>query len=171
MKNVISITKAVVTLHKYLIKENRYISGPIEEDIGGDQNLNKSVLPFSQVGSNNSLKLQSRCVKSFWITLGLMLGKSSVKMKQYGALWKTLIKILFNKDFANQLTTNISFTEKPGNWFTLEKMCKYLWKKDILRKDTGHLIITAFTIPLFQGCVLGVFFHRCLSSFLLVQWN
>lgn len=65
MKNVISITKAVVTLHKYLINENRYISGPIEKDIGGDQNLNESVLPFSQIGSNNSLKLQSRCVKCF----------------------------------------------------------------------------------------------------------
>ena len=35
-KNVISITKAVVSLHNYLINETRYISGPTEEEMGED---------------------------------------------------------------------------------------------------------------------------------------
>ena len=46
VKNVISITKAVVSLHNYLINETRYISGPMEEGMAGDQNLQESFLPF-----------------------------------------------------------------------------------------------------------------------------
>ena len=56
VKNVISITKAVVSLHNYLINETRYISGPMEEGMAGDQNLQESFLPFRQVDSNNSTK-------------------------------------------------------------------------------------------------------------------
>ena len=57
MKNVISVTKAVVSLHNYLINETRYISGPLEEGKGGDQNLQESFLAFRQIGSNNSTKI------------------------------------------------------------------------------------------------------------------
>ena len=57
MKNVISVTKAVVSLHNYLINETRYISGPMEEGKGGDQNLQESFLAFRQIGSNNSTKI------------------------------------------------------------------------------------------------------------------
>ena len=61
------------------------------------------------------LKLQNRYVKCLWITLCLMRGESRGKTKQYRAFCPTLIKILFSKNIVNQVTTNISFTEKPGN--------------------------------------------------------
>ena len=50
VKIFFSITKAVVSLHNYLINETRYISRPMEEGMGGDQNLQESFLPFRQVG-------------------------------------------------------------------------------------------------------------------------
>lgn len=48
MKNVVLITKAVASLHNYLINEIRYISGQMEE-MTGDQNLQEYFLPFRQV--------------------------------------------------------------------------------------------------------------------------
>ena len=49
MKNVVLITKAVAILHNYLINEIRYISGQMEEEMTGDQNLQEYFLPFRQV--------------------------------------------------------------------------------------------------------------------------
>ena len=40
-----------------MINETCYNSGPMEEEMVGDQNLQESVLPFRQVGSNNSTKI------------------------------------------------------------------------------------------------------------------
>ena len=41
--NIISITLAVVSLHDYFVNEIRYISGPVEEKMGEDQNLQKKI--------------------------------------------------------------------------------------------------------------------------------
>ena len=49
VKNVVLITKAVASLHNYLINEIRYISGQMEEEMTGDQNLQEYFLPFRQV--------------------------------------------------------------------------------------------------------------------------
>ena len=48
MKNAVLITKAVASLHNYLINEIRYISGQMEEEMTGDQNLQEEFLPFRQ---------------------------------------------------------------------------------------------------------------------------
>ena len=48
------MTKAVILFQKQFIHETCYNLGPTEEDIGEDQNLQESILPFSQVGSHNS---------------------------------------------------------------------------------------------------------------------
>ena len=47
--------------------------------------------------------------------------KSSAKREQYKGLCTTFIKILFNKNIVDKVTTDNSFMEKPGNWFTVPK--------------------------------------------------
>ena len=69
----------------------------------------RKLLTFRQGGSNNSTKTtkQIREMLGWYINLCLMLGKSRGKTKQYRALCKTLIKILFNKNIVYPLTTNV----------------------------------------------------------------
>ena len=50
-----------------------------------------------------------------------MLGMLRGKIKQLRTLCTTLIKILFNKAIVTEVTKNISFTDKPGNWSTVDK--------------------------------------------------
>ena len=119
----------MVSLHDYFVNEIRYISGPVEEEMGEDQNLQKRFLPFKQAG------LQYRYVKCLWIALCLMLGKSNDKTKQYRTLYTTLIKILFNKSIATQVTNDISFTEKPGNWYPVAKCVKNTCERKIFQAN------------------------------------
>ena len=60
VKNVISITKVVVSLHNYLINETRYISRPLEEGMGGDQNLQESFLSSEKLAGITQLKGHSK---------------------------------------------------------------------------------------------------------------
>ena len=65
------MTQAVIFFQKKLIHETCYILGPIEEDMGGDQNLQEVILPFSQAGSNNSTttaKQIREMLLDYWIT-------------------------------------------------------------------------------------------------------
>ena len=59
-KNVIFITKVVVSLHNYFIKETRSISGPVDKEMIGDQNSWESFLAFRQADSNNSTKTEKQ---------------------------------------------------------------------------------------------------------------
>ena len=63
VENVIPMTKAVVSLHNHFIHETRYISGLVEEDMGGDQNLKESFLLFNhseKLAQIFQLELQNR---------------------------------------------------------------------------------------------------------------
>ena len=62
-KDVVFITKAVVLLHNYFINETRYISGPVEEEMTGDQDLHESFSPFKQADSINSAKTEKQIRK------------------------------------------------------------------------------------------------------------
>ena len=50
----------MVLLHNYFINETRYISGPVEEEMTGDQDLHESFPPFRQADSINSAKTEKQ---------------------------------------------------------------------------------------------------------------
>ena len=56
VENFISITKAAISLHNYLINEACYISRPMYGGMEEDLDLQESFLPFKQAGSINSIK-------------------------------------------------------------------------------------------------------------------
>ena len=53
----------MVLLHNYFINETRYISGPVEEEMTGDQDLHESFSPFRQADSINSAKTKKQIRK------------------------------------------------------------------------------------------------------------
>ena len=59
-KHVIFITKVMVSLHNYFIKETHSISGPVDKEMTGDQNSRESFSAFRQADSNNSTKTEKQ---------------------------------------------------------------------------------------------------------------
>ena len=81
MKNVISVTKVVVSLHNYLINETRYISRPMEEGMGEDQNLQESFLSSDKLAGITELRGHS---KSTFVVQRGRGGSLKSKLKRIG---------------------------------------------------------------------------------------